>query len=115
MGCAGLAVPHALQARSFEPVPPLAFLFVRAVKALSLVDMTVVAERTITDDLEYLISQTVDPSKADYAGAAGGLGAAVVNGLNGGCAGRCAAVITMRPSAALPHLPRPPCQPWPQW
>ncbi|PRW45249.1 low-CO2 inducible [Chlorella sorokiniana] len=37
------------------------------VRALSLVDMTVVAERTITDDLEYLISQTVDPSKADYA------------------------------------------------
>lgn len=71
MGCAGLAVPHALQARSFEPVPPLAFLFVHAVKALSLVDMTVVAERTITDDLEYLISQTVDPSKADYAGVAG--------------------------------------------
>ena len=27
-----------------------------------------VAERTITDDLEYLISHTVDPKKADYAG-----------------------------------------------
>ena len=26
-----------------------------------------VAERTITDDLEYLIRHTVDPSKADYA------------------------------------------------
>ena len=26
-----------------------------------------VAERTITDDLEYLIAQTVDPKKADYA------------------------------------------------
>ncbi len=29
--------------------------------------MTKVAERTITDDLEYLISKTVDPAKADYA------------------------------------------------
>jgi Limiting CO2-inducible proteins B/C beta carbonyic anhydrases len=26
-----------------------------------------VAERTITDDLEFLISKTVDPQKADYA------------------------------------------------
>lgn len=26
-----------------------------------------VAERTITDDLEYLIQQSVDPTKADYA------------------------------------------------
>ncbi|KAL4436585.1 hypothetical protein ABPG75_003724 [Micractinium tetrahymenae] len=34
---------------------------------LTLVDLTQVAERTITDDLEYLISQTVDPSRADYA------------------------------------------------
>ena len=30
--------------------------------------MTKVAERTITDDLEYLISKAVDPAKADYAG-----------------------------------------------
>lgn len=29
--------------------------------------MAQVAERTITDDLEYLIQQTVDPHKADYA------------------------------------------------
>jgi Limiting CO2-inducible proteins B/C beta carbonyic anhydrases len=32
-----------------------------------LVELTNVAERTITDDLEYLISHTVDPRKADYA------------------------------------------------
>ncbi|KAL6778576.1 LCIB1 [Auxenochlorella protothecoides x Auxenochlorella symbiontica] len=37
------------------------------VQALDLVAMTQVAERTITDDLEYLISQTVDPARADYA------------------------------------------------
>lgn len=34
---------------------------------LDLVQITKVAERTITDDLEYLISHTVDPRKADYA------------------------------------------------
>jgi hypothetical protein len=39
-----------------------------SVQALSLVDVTKVAERTISDDLEYLISKTVDTSKADYAG-----------------------------------------------
>eukprot|EP00887_Chlorella_sp_A99_P007456 scaffold2.g7456.t1 len=38
-----------------------------SVSGLSLVDITKVAERTITDDLEYLISHTVDPRKADYA------------------------------------------------
>nr|AXF41559.1 LCI520 protein [Chlorella sp. ArM0029B] len=38
-----------------------------SVKELSLVDVTKVAERTISDDLEYLISKTVDTSKADYA------------------------------------------------
>lgn len=38
------------------------------VAGLDLTEMTRVAERTITDDLEYLISQAVDPSKADYAG-----------------------------------------------
>lgn len=38
-----------------------------AAKGLDLVTITQVAERTITDDLEYLISKTVDPSKADYA------------------------------------------------
>ena len=37
------------------------------VDELNLVDITKVAERTITDDLEFLISKTVDPSKADYA------------------------------------------------
>ena len=31
------------------------------------VDITKVAERTISDDLEYLISKTVDTNKADYA------------------------------------------------
>ncbi len=31
------------------------------------VSITKLAERTITDDLEYLISKAVDPSKADYA------------------------------------------------
>ena len=31
-------------------------------------DITKVAERTISDDLEFLISQAVDPKKADYAG-----------------------------------------------
>jgi hypothetical protein len=31
------------------------------------VDITKVAERTISDDLEYLISKTVDTGKADYA------------------------------------------------
>lgn len=30
-------------------------------------DITKVAERTITDDLKYLIQHTVDPAKADYA------------------------------------------------
>ena len=34
--------------------------------------MTKVAERTITDDLEHLITQSVDASKADYAGGARG-------------------------------------------
>ena len=34
---------------------------------LNLVDITSVAERTISDDLDYLISHTVDPKKADYA------------------------------------------------
>ncbi len=29
--------------------------------------MTKAAERTITSDLEYLISKAVDPKKADYA------------------------------------------------
>lgn len=38
-----------------------------AAKGLSLVDLTGVAERTITDDLEFLIKNAVDPSKADYA------------------------------------------------
>lgn len=31
------------------------------------------AERTISDDLEFLISQAVDPKKADYAGEEGGV------------------------------------------
>nr|AXF41556.1 LCI70 protein [Chlorella sp. ArM0029B] len=31
-------------------------------------DVTQVAERTITDDLQHLISETVDPRRADYAG-----------------------------------------------
>ena len=34
----------------------------------SAADITKVAERTISDDLEFLISQAVDPKKADYAG-----------------------------------------------
>ncbi|PSC70098.1 low-CO2 inducible [Micractinium conductrix] len=38
-----------------------------SVQQLSLVDITKVAERTISDDLEYLISKTVDTNKADYA------------------------------------------------
>ncbi|KAL4419735.1 hypothetical protein ABPG75_006833 [Micractinium tetrahymenae] len=38
-----------------------------SVQGLNLVDVTKVAERTISDDLEYLISKTVDTSKADYA------------------------------------------------
>jgi len=38
-----------------------------AVANMNLVDMTKVAERTITDDLEYLIKHSVDTSKADYA------------------------------------------------
>ncbi|KAL4520247.1 hypothetical protein Ndes2526B_g01226 [Nannochloris sp. 'desiccata'] len=38
-----------------------------AVANLNLVDITRVAERTIADDLDYLISHTVDPKKADYA------------------------------------------------
>lgn len=37
------------------------------VSGMSLTDITYVAERTITDDLEFLISQTVDPRRADYA------------------------------------------------
>lgn len=37
------------------------------VAQMNLVDLTKVAERTISDDLNYLISQTVDPQKADYA------------------------------------------------
>lgn len=36
-------------------------------KAMNLVDITKLAERTISDDLEYLISKAVDPAKADYA------------------------------------------------
>ena len=46
-----------------------------SVQQLSLVDITKVAERTISDDLEYLISKTVDTNKADYAGAAARRGA----------------------------------------
>lgn len=38
-----------------------------AVKKLDLVELTKIAERTITDDLEYLIKHAVDVSKADYA------------------------------------------------
>ncbi len=38
-----------------------------AVNGLNLVDITKVAEATIADDLDYLISKTVDPKKADYA------------------------------------------------
>ncbi|PSC73738.1 low-CO2 inducible isoform B [Micractinium conductrix] len=38
-----------------------------SVKKLSLTDITKVAERTISDDLEFLISKSVDTSKADYA------------------------------------------------
>ncbi|EFN53712.1 hypothetical protein CHLNCDRAFT_8957, partial [Chlorella variabilis] len=38
-----------------------------SVKNLSLVDITKVAERTISDDLEFLISKTVNTDKADYA------------------------------------------------
>jgi hypothetical protein len=37
------------------------------VSRLNLVSLTEAAERTITDDLEYLIGKTVDTSKADYA------------------------------------------------
>jgi hypothetical protein len=39
--------------------------------ALTLVSITEVAERTITDDLEYLIERAVDTTKADYAVVAG--------------------------------------------
>jgi len=38
-----------------------------SVQNLTLTDITKVAERTISDDLEFLISKTVDTSKADYA------------------------------------------------
>lgn len=72
-------------ARRHDCCGPVHFLFLvtpcwllslpHAVRGLSLADMTVLAERTITDDLEYLISQTVDPSKADYAGAGAGAAA----------------------------------------
>eukprot|EP00890_Picochlorum_soloecismus_P005650 jgi/Picsp_1/6086/NSC_03440-R1_low-co2 inducible protein len=34
---------------------------------MDLVELTRIAERTISDDLDYLISHTVDPKKADYA------------------------------------------------
>lgn len=37
------------------------------VQEMDLVDITKVAERTISDDLEFLISNAVDPAKADYA------------------------------------------------
>lgn len=45
----------------YEGTPP------NTVAQMNLVDMTNVAERTITDDLEFLIKQSVDTSKADYA------------------------------------------------
>lgn len=38
-----------------------------SVKDLDLVSLTKVTERTISDDLEFLISKAVDPAKADYA------------------------------------------------
>ncbi|KAL4439983.1 hypothetical protein ABPG75_002984 [Micractinium tetrahymenae] len=38
-----------------------------SVKSLTLTDITKVAERTISDDLEFLISKTVDITRADYA------------------------------------------------
>jgi hypothetical protein len=37
------------------------------VQSMTLCDITSVAERTITDDLEYLIERAVDTTKADYA------------------------------------------------
>lgn len=39
----------------------------REVAGMDLVGLTKVAEKTITDDLDFLISRTVDPQKADYA------------------------------------------------
>jgi hypothetical protein len=39
---------------------------------MDLVALTAAAERTITSDLEYLISKAVDPTKADYAVITGG-------------------------------------------
>ena len=37
------------------------------VESLDLAKITAVAERTITNDLEYMIEKAVDPKKADYA------------------------------------------------
>ena len=37
------------------------------VQEMDLVDITKIAERTISDDLEYLVKNAVDPTKADYA------------------------------------------------
>jgi len=42
-----------------------------SIGGLDLAELTRVAERTITSDLEFLISKAVDTSKADYAGAGG--------------------------------------------
>lgn len=39
----------------------------RQVQRLDLVQLTALAERTISDDLEYLVVRAVDTSKADYA------------------------------------------------
>jgi len=41
--------------------------FMEPSERMNLVDMTKVAERAITSDLEKLIAKTVDTSKADYA------------------------------------------------
>ena len=54
---------HGKQCRGVTACLPTCLLY-----CPTAVDVTKVAERTISDDLEHLISQTVDTSKADYAG-----------------------------------------------
>jgi len=64
------AVKHALNPPTLPPTPtpcvPDRYERLEPI-LMDLSDMTAVAERVITDDLEYLIEKCVDIEKADYA------------------------------------------------
>jgi len=64
----GFADHTSAQCRSAHVAPTVSWVCAEAdVKALDLVGLTLVAERTITSDLEYLIEKAVDTSNSNYA------------------------------------------------